>query len=103
MSFPPPAETQSPTARIVDGSADLVGDAFTRIRAPYGGKRRYLVEKLCDIRTRAWRFGHRARPAQEHHEVEVGGAELIAEEQGTVGLEMIFDEGMYWRALLRRA
>jgi hypothetical protein len=68
----------------VDRSADLVGDAFARIRAPYRRKRRYLVEELCDIGTRARRLGHRARPAREHHEVEVGGAESVAEEQDPV-------------------
>src|SRR5690348_16984421 len=82
----------SPTAEMVDRSTDLVGDAFALVRASYRRKSRYLVEELRDVRTRAWRLGHRSRPAREHDEIEVDGTELIAEEQGTVGFEMIFND-----------
>ena len=90
MSFPSTAENY--LRRSVDRSADLVGDAFARVRAPYRRKSRYLVEEFRDVGARAGRLGHRTCPAREHDEIQVDGAELVAEEQGTVGLEMIFDD-----------
>ena len=58
-------------------SADIVGNAFTLAGAADRGKRRDLVEKLCNVGARTRQPGHRARPAREHDQIEIGGAELI--------------------------
>src|ERR1700722_20164880 len=79
-------------ARIFVGvSADIVGNSFTLVGAPDCGKRRYLVEKLCDAGARTRRPGHRASPAREHDQIEIGGAKLVAEEQRAVSPKMVLD------------
>src|SRR5258708_14229333 len=82
----------SPTAGLVERSADLVGDAFALVGAADRLERRHLVEELRDVGTRARRLGHRAGPAREHDEIEIDGAEPVAQEEWTVSLEMLFDD-----------
>src|SRR6202012_4246272 len=96
------------------GSADLLGDAFGRVGALDRRAGDHGVEQLGDMRARARRGGHRARPAGEHGEVEIGGADLRAEEEwavrGEMGLDDIeegagagfgtlFDDGDGWRVV----
>src|SRR3954469_13060751 len=90
MSFPPAADS-SATAGLVVRSADLVGDSFTLVGAVDRGEGRYPVEELCDAVARTRRLAHRAAPAREHDQIEIDGAESVAEKVRAVSLQMIFD------------
>src|ERR1700692_167165 len=77
---------------MLTGSANIVGDAFALVSTPYRRKCCHPIEQLRDVGARArWR-AHRARPTVEHDQIEVDRTELVAKEQGAVGLEMIFDD-----------
>src|SRR3982074_2085837 len=80
-----------PTAGLVDRSADRVGDAFLLVGTADRGEGRHPVEELCDVRTRTRRSGHRARPAREHDQIEIDGAEPVVEKQWAVSPEVIFE------------
>src|SRR3981081_4397536 len=80
ISFlPPTVEAWLRSSDCLSGSADLVGDSFMLVGAADRWEGRHPAEKLCDVATRARRLGHRAGPAREHDEIEVDGAELVAE------------------------
>src|ERR1700686_550510 len=92
IAFPKAGETRLPGWSMLTGSADIVGDAFVLVSTPYRRKRRHLIEQLRDVGARARWGAHRARPTCEHDRIEVDRTELVAEERGAVGLEMIFDD-----------
>src|SRR5438309_11628232 len=91
MSFPPIASDPALTAGSVDCSTDLAGYSLLLVGAADRGEGRYLIEKPCDAATRARRLDHRARPVRQHDQIEVDGAELVAEKQRTTGPEVILD------------
>jgi hypothetical protein len=68
MSFA--SADSSPTAGLVDGSAEIVSNSFLLVGAaePSGG--RHPVEKLCDIGTGTRRPCHRASPAREYDRID---------------------------------
>src|SRR3979490_603769 len=92
MSFRPAAETCLRRRLVVDRSADLVGDTFALVGAADGAEGRPAVGEPCDLWKRARVASHGARPACEHDQIEIDGAEPVAEKQRAVSAEMILDD-----------